>query len=201
MRTTAIAVVFFCACRPSTTLFLPNEKTTDADVATLARAVETVNKAAGCKMFSVGEKSIWDANVTFSTDRECKSYLDANQEDGNTNWFKLMPTTCVRSTTEIPAPTTDFYAPGVVFCDSTTGPMMAPMCFEGSLVELADAKATYIYLHEMGHMAGLNHTKNPDDIMFSIEGGTAEHGQIYNDAAVMRYVEQLRNNAGVECLK
>jgi hypothetical protein len=176
-----VIVILFAlltACRITTQTFNTKAESNALDVASLANAVDFANSVAGCEMIRMDDKVA--ANFTFSTDKECESTLKNNtcpggQCEGITYWsIATQPTICARS-----------YA-------------VYPWSFAWSNNDVSnkDAAAYVTYLHEIGHAAGLDHTKRVGDIMYQ---EVVSDGQVYNFDSVERFIKQLKDN-GNKCL-
>ena len=164
------ALLLLSACVQTTTTFTPRPDSRPEDIHSLINAVNFVNGEAGCSLFSVN--MLANPNVTFSTNKKCYDELVNEDAYGLTEIGGIeAPQLCLHS----------FYAYPMVYS------------WNGYEHGTKDAAAVVTYLHEMGHAAGLEHTKNRADIMFG--GFTGE----YDDGAISRFVEQLADRAGVSC--
>ena len=143
------------ACGP-TTLLTVNPAANIEDTSRLQRAVGVINEAAGCDLvqMDVGTKS--NFNVDFSSDNKC----DAELVNASSASFTLLGITDENPlAAEASMCLTSFaQAPLLWWNDYTSGPIYQ--------TDISDEIAIHTYLHESGHMMGLEHTKNPDDIMY-----------------------------------
>lgn len=168
MKTISL-VLTLAACGPMTTqVFSARADSIPNDVEMLTKSIDIANTVAGCELIRYDPNAL-KKNFTFNSNQTCNDSLEIDKAEGETRLDPLNPPqVCVQSLTIV----TNWASDAQI--DSAMG---------GNVV---------IYLHEIGHAMGLQHTKNVNDIMFSQFHEMPDNG--YDLASLTRYVEQLREN-------